>query len=84
MALSVFVWAMIGIALASLSSPRATCARANAAASLAMTIRAAIRTAAHRLSSDPELDPRHYAHELAELFDRATASTSAPTPTEAP
>ena len=51
---------------------------------MAMTIRAAIRTAAHRLSSDPELDPRHYAHELAELFDRATASTSAPTPTEAP
>ena len=43
---------------------------------MAVTIRAAIRTAAYRLSSDPSLDPSDYACELAELFDRATASTT--------
>jgi TetR/AcrR family transcriptional regulator, fatty acid metabolism regulator protein len=42
---------------------------------MAVTIRAAIRAAAHRLSSDPDLDPIEYARELADLFERATAST---------
>ena len=60
----------------------ATCDGASGAVSfafstsvMAVTIRAAIRTAAYRLSSDPSLDPSDYACELAELFDRATAST---------
>jgi TetR/AcrR family fatty acid metabolism transcriptional regulator len=42
---------------------------------MAVTIRAAVRAAAYRLSSDPDLDPTDYARELADLFDRATAGT---------
>jgi hypothetical protein len=51
---------------------------------MAVTIRAASRAAAHRLSSDPELDPTEYARELADLFDRAIASAppESQTPTQ--
>jgi AcrR family transcriptional regulator len=41
---------------------------------MAVTIRAAIAAAAYRLSSDPDVDAREYARELADLFDRATVS----------
>jgi TetR/AcrR family transcriptional regulator, fatty acid metabolism regulator protein len=50
---------------------------------MAVTIRAAIRAAAHRLSSHPDLDPSDYARELADLFDRATTSTVPSTAREA-
>jgi TetR/AcrR family transcriptional regulator, fatty acid metabolism regulator protein len=41
---------------------------------MAVTIRAAIAAAAYRFASDPDVDAETYARELADLFDRATAS----------
>jgi TetR/AcrR family transcriptional regulator, fatty acid metabolism regulator protein len=42
---------------------------------MALTIRAAIDTAASQLEANHDLDPAPYAHELVALFDRATRAT---------